>query len=618
MFKFLLFSLVLLFIFLPSNVFAANEFSSSYKVNYSVGTDGVTQVTEEIKLKNLTEKFFPSSFSVVLPGNSVTDVQATDAKGFLEVNSFQEGSNTKLTVKFTNQQIIGLNKEYAFKLSFKDNSIARNLGKSWMVNIPKLTQGAEITGSTFTLSVPTSFGDPDYISPPPVKTDEVGGRINFTYDEKSFFNSGVTAVFGRELDFSFAATYELKNDSIFPKFQKIPLPADSPLQKSFIETLNPVPENTETDSYGNTFAVYKLNPAQSLRVTASGEVKTLLTPEQKELLSVEQREEYLKDGKYWDTDNPAIRNKLSEVFALANPQTNFEKAREIDRFVSNFLRFNESRLAKKFERFGSVTALNNPEQALAAEFVDLEVALLRSAGIPARQVVGFSLGPDKLQGFKPYSFQNNKLHTWVEFYDDERGWVISDPAWENTTKGVNFFAFNDLTHIKLVNADGVDYFLPSDVNAEVYQGEMQPRSAARFDVEVSPEILSGFPSKAKVRITNLGNTSFPESELKIDTAKILLSYGRGEPSITETIKTPAMPPFGNLEYELNLKTGAIWHSYQDVMQVTFSGVTDTKVLSVVPVLSYKVFAIEIAGAFIIIALFYVVVFLVHHKTSAKA
>jgi hypothetical protein len=121
-----------------------------------------------------------------------------------------------------------------------------------------------------------------------------------------------------------------------------------------------------------------------------------------------------------------------------------------------------------------------------------------------------------------------------------------------------------------------------------------------------------------VRITNLGNTSFPESELKIDTAKILLSYGRGEPSITETIKTPAMPPFGNLEYELNLKTGAIWHSYQDVMQVTFSGVTDTKVLSVVPVLSYKVFAIEIAGAFIIIALFYVVVFLVHHKTSAKA
>jgi len=111
--------------------------------------------------------------------------------------------------------------------------------------------------------------------------------------------------------------------------------------------------------------------------------------------------------------------------------------------------------------------------------------------------------------------------------------------------------------------------------------------------------------------------TFPESELKVDTSKILIELRGTTPSITALIKTPEIPAFGNLEFDLDLKTGAIWHSYQDVFQVTFAGVTDTRVITVEPILSYRIFVVEIAGGFIMIALFYVLVFLVHHKSAKK-
>lgn len=599
----------------PVRVRAANEFSSSYEIVYSISEDGKTDVEQDIKLKNLTDKFFPSSFSLSLPGKGVTELQAGDKQGPLEITFSEEGENTKITVKFVNQQIIGLNKEYDFNLKFKSENIARRLSKVISVNIPKVTQSGQVDSFNLTLSVPTALGDPDFISPNPSSLNESGGRINFNYEGKAASQTGITAIFGQSLGFSYEAKYSLNNSSIFPKLIKIPVPGNSQYQKPYLSKIDPRPDNTTLDKEGNIFALFKVNPGQLIEVSAGGEVQTFLHSLEKKILDISQIEAYTSDTKFWDVDNPVIKNKLSEILAIQNPQSNIEKAREIDKFVSNFLQFDSARLSgNDFRRFGSVTALNNPEKALSAEFIDLEIALLRSAGIPARQIIGFSL-PDHN---KPFSFGNNSLHTWVEIYDQESGWVTADPAWENTTKGGQFFNFNDLNHLRLaVFEPDQDIILPDAVDIKLSDAEIAEVKAAELDVKVDAKIISGFPSKARIRINNLGNVTFPESELKIDTSKILIE-SRGEtPSITKMIKTPEIPAFGNLEFDLNLKTGAIWHSYQDVVQVTFAGVTDTRVITVEPILSYRIFAVEIAGGFIIIALFYVLVFLIHHRSARK-
>lgn len=616
--KFINCLLVILFFvsLLPVPAKAANEFSTSYDITYSVSEDGTTDVSEEIKLKNLTDKFFPSSFSITLPGTEVSEISANDSQGSLEVQTARENSNTKVTVNFTNQQIIGLNKEYAWELKFKDRSVARNLGKVWNVNLPKISQSAQVENLSLTLSVPTSFGDPDFISPKPTRTTESGGRINLNFTQNELLTSGISAIFGNSLNFEFETSYILKNNSIFPQYQNIVIPGSSAYQKTFIENLDPRPENTTKDSLGNTLAVYKLNSSQELEVKVKGHITTYLTKQFKDVLSSKEVEFYTQDSRFWDKNNPNIKNKLAEIMLGKDPKSDFEKARIIDKYVSNFLQFDRSRIQKNdFTRFGSVTALNNPEKALSAEFLDLQTSLLRAANIPTRQVTGFAL---KNGDSKPFSYSNQNLHTWLEFYDPNQGWIIADPAWQSTTGGADFFAFNDLNHLALAFSNGEEnYTLPTSINTQIFEGQLNEEKGAELDIKIEKQILSGFPSTGKIRINNLGNSPFPATTLEITTSKILLEFPNSQPEITKMINTPEIPPFGNLEYTFNLKTGAIWHSYQDAFQVKFSGVDDTRIITVVPILSYKIFAVEIFGALIIIALFYVVILLVHHK-SAKS
>lgn len=593
---------------------AANEFSTTYDIEYSVNQDGTTDVTQNIKLKNLTDKFFPSSFSVTLPGTEVDQIEARDNKGPLATETALDGSNTKVTVRFTNQQIIGLNKEYPWTLSFKDKSIARNLAKVWNINLPKISQQTQVENLKLTLSVPSSFGDPDFISPKPSAITESGGRINLIFTQNELLNSGISAIFGDSLTFEFDLSYILKNNAIFPKYFNVAIPSDMSYQRAYIKSIEPHPENVVTDELGNVFAIFKVNSNQEYEVKVKGNAKTFLNSQQKDVIGEAQRSFYLKDSQFWDTSNPNIKTKLSEILMDQNPN-DFEKARIVNKYVSNFLRFESQRIEKNdFTRFGSITALNNPEKSLSAEFVDLETALLRASNIPTRQIIGFALPSEN----KPFSFANQNLHTWLEFYDNNLGWVITDPTWENTTSGADFFAFNDLNHIALVISGGDDKFvLPGSVETRIYEGQLNEEKAAELDVQIDEEILSGFPSKGKIRINNLGQIAFPASTLQIDTAKILLEFPGEQPIITKSINTPKIPPFGHLEYEFNLKTGAIWHSYQDAFQVRFSGVDDTRLITVTPILSYKIYAVEIIGGIIMIILFYVLILLLHHKSIKK-
>ncbi len=613
--KFILIATLVFFnFFTVTSVKAANEFSTTYDIKYSVSEDGVTNVTQSIILKNLTDKFFPSTFSVTLPGTEVGNVEARDNKGSLETETIQEGSNTKVTIRFTNQQVIGLGKEYPWTLSYQDKSIARKLANVWNINLPKISQQTQVENLKLTLSVPSSLGDPDFISPKPTLTSESGGQINLIYTQNELLNAGISAIFGDSLSFEFNLSYILENKAIFPKYLKLAIPGDSAYQQAFIQNIEPLPENVLTDDLGNTYAVFKVNSNQEYEVKVKGNVKTFLNSRQKDILSQSEKELHLKEGEFWDTNNPNIKTKLSEIIQDQELGV-FDRARIIDKYVSNFLRFDYGRIERSdFTRFGSITALNNPEKALAAEYVDLETALLRSAGIPTRQVIGFALPSQN----KPFSFTNQNLHTWLEFYDDNAGWVITDPAWESTTNGADFFAFNDLNHIALAYSSGdQNLTLPGNVETMVYEGDLSTDKGAELDINIEKEILSGFPSKGKIRINNLGQVAFPASTLQIDTAKILLEFPGEQPIITKSINTPEIPPFGHLEYEFNLKTGAIWHSYQDAFQVRFAGVDDTRLITVTPILSYKIYAVEIIGAILMIILFYVLILLLHHKSVKK-
>ena len=72
---------LLFFFLIPLNVFAENEFSTSYDVSYNIGESGIADVTQKITLKNLTDKFYADNFIFSVGSTDLTDVSASDGGG---------------------------------------------------------------------------------------------------------------------------------------------------------------------------------------------------------------------------------------------------------------------------------------------------------------------------------------------------------------------------------------------------------------------------------------------------------------------------------------------------------------------------------------------------------
>ena len=158
-----------LHLFVSSSFAQEKQFSASYDVLYDVGQDGVTSVSETIKLKNLTDKFFASNFALTIDSTQLIDISASDNQGMLVTQSNQEGNGTKIDVKF-GQQIVGKDKEYSFKLNFKSKDFSEKSGKIWQVTVPKISSASDIDNYALSLAVPVSFGDPTTITPDPKST----------------------------------------------------------------------------------------------------------------------------------------------------------------------------------------------------------------------------------------------------------------------------------------------------------------------------------------------------------------------------------------------------------------------------------------------------------------
>lgn len=139
--------------------------------------------------------------------------------------------------------------------------------------------------------------------------------------------------------------------------------------------------------------------------------------------------EFLKPEPLIQSDHEQIREKAAEIVREAT--TDYDVAVLINEWV----------YASVSKRFSPV--LSNALQTLnslkgdCGEHTALAVALLRAAGIPARQVTGLVYVPE-VEGFA--------YHAWVEAYTGE--WIQMDPTWGEIPV--------DATHIVLSCGDSWD------------------------------------------------------------------------------------------------------------------------------------------------------------------
>ncbi|OGE26123.1 hypothetical protein A3H85_01505 [Candidatus Daviesbacteria bacterium RIFCSPLOWO2_02_FULL_40_8] len=598
--------LFFLLVFLPYPVYAAEEFSTSYDVSYDVQKDGITNVTQKINLKNLTSQYYVSNFTLTIGSTSITDLVASDEQGNMETSVESKDAKTAITVKF-NAQIAGLDKSQTFTLKFKSKDFAQALGKTWEVNLPKIPSQGKIDGYNLVLSVPISFGDPTSVSPQPKSESQSFEKLFFSYSKQQLEKSGVSVNFGTTQVYDFNIKYPLENNSLFPVLTTITLPPDSNYQDVFISQITPEPLNITIDEDGNYLAWYRLSRGSKFEVSVNGSVKTHINPKSKKVpqLSASEIKTWTKSDTYWEADNPAVSNTLQEIFQDGTPKTNKEKVRLIYQYVVATLVYDTNRLGSNdIERLGALTALNNPTKSICMEFTDLFIALSRAAGVPARELDGFAYTQNST--LRPLSLSKDLLHAWPEYFDENLGWVMTDPTWENTSGGVDYFNKFDLNHVILA-IKGVSSETPyiSDiVKVEVSDRDFLLKPKLEVEIDLANNIWAGLPIQAKLKVKNIGNTVAPPFTLNLQSNHLNILKDK-------SLHLDSIPPFGFTEITLDLRTPFNLQANEDVLEVSIGEQKTGKKVSIKPLLSIQTYPYLAAAAVLLFLSIYGAILLIH-------
>lgn len=563
---------------------ASENFLVSQKITYEIKPDGKTFVSENISLTNKTSQYYSTEYTAVISSLKIQNVRGFDRLGDLKIKMTTEGRDTEGKTNlhaYFNDKVAGLGKTMNFTLQFETDGFAKKIGRVWEVNLPGVSDTLNGQYSAV-LVVPKDFGPLVYSKP---KIGTVGQTYTWVLDEK--FKNGLYLAFGDYQVFEFNLKYHLKNPKLYPVQTEIALPPDNNFQKINLSSLKPPPENVTVDNDGNWLAKYALPAGDNLEISASGSAKISLAPaaEFQEIDS----SLYLKSQKFWESDNP-------EITALAK---NLKTAGKIYDYVVSALEYDYQRAGNNNERYGALKALQNPKNAICMEFTDLFIALSRAAGIPAREINGFAYTTNSKT--QPLSLNRDILHAWPEYYDAEnKRWLMVDPTWEKTTKGLDYFSQFDFNHFVFVTKGlASDYPLPAgsyktgednspDVKVVPKDENFSPPVPEKLKIsfKLPQKLTSGFQAPGSVEIANINSLAF-----NLNVLTVLVDGKTYAPKYDTQILPPYAKTSFNLEIQsrnfqedkvipvvIKTKSGRVSHDiivkpfYQNYLFILFTGV----------------------------------------------
>lgn len=575
----LLFILVLFFIS-PVKSFAESNFSTDYNVIYSINEKANTHVGLNGTLTNLTDKYYASSYSVQVGFTDIKNLLARDSEGPILPKITKSPKGTTITLKF-NQNVVGVNSKLNFNISFDTSEVATNNNSTWELNIPGISSENDFSSFNVTVNYPQFLGKPTYIKP--VLTGNIKSFENkLVFTKEELGDSGISVAFGDYQIYSFDLVYHLENKNIFPVSTEIALPPDTNYQRILIENINPRPSNVYIDRDGNWLAKYVLSANKSIDVKVLGKAKVFLNPKE-EYLGPDLAKEYLKQKKYWDSDNFKIKELAKEL------KTPFA----IYQYVSKSLSYDFSRVESNSPRLGAIQTLSSLNSAVCLEFTDLFIAIARAAGIPAREINGYAYTNNKFE--RPLSFVKDILHAWPQYYDyDKKTWIMVDPTWANTTGGVDYFNTLDFNHIAFV-VKGIDsnypvpaggYKLSSDTNKKdvvvlIDKSFEEKSNNVSLQIDFPQTLLSGLTPNGTIKIENAGKTLIKKHEVKVSTDFLT--------PVSQSVFTKDIPPYGYQVVSLSFKRTPILTNTNDTIRIAADNNFVSKPIEIVPFYVNKLF-----------------------------
>ncbi len=451
---------------------------------YDVFENENTRVTLNIGLTNKTTDYYAASYGVQTGFDNISNIAVKDGSGEITYYAKKSDNGTEISFDF-NEKTVGKGETQKFSISFDTPEITKNFGTVWEVNIPGISNQSQYKSFNVRVNAPKSIGIPSIIKPAVGSFNSKDNSLYFTRDDLG--NGGISIAYGTSQAYKFDLSYHIQNKNVFPETTEIALPSNNSYQTVILNELTPNPINVVIDRDGNWLARYKLLPSQKLNIVAKGFAKISYHPKNEEL-SAENKAMYLRADQYWEVNDPQIQKLAKEL----------KTPRAIQEYVVENLKYDTKRVDEVQKRAGARGVLLNKASAVCLEFTDLFVTLARAAGIPARAIEGYANTSNNAD--RPLSLVEDVLHAWPQYYDEQKkAWIMVDPTWENTTKGIDYFNVLDFDHFAfVVKGEDSDYPIPAG-------GYKTFREREKKDVKI--ETTDSFPDEDP-SVTVL--TQFPE------------------------------------------------------------------------------------------------------------
>jgi hypothetical protein len=423
-------TLLFLFLFIPSKLFAADDFTTNYKVDYYLDENNghpLTKVKMQVDILNHTAGSYISKFSLSFP--KVFKIDNATALNNVPITPVvqTEGETTTIQVTLPPPTTPDKSKSTIYFDFYQENLFQIN-GNVWEVILPTILLQKQ-SSYEISLHLPDNTNKHLSISKPTPTTIE-GNVITWTNpDVKTIYTT-----FGSQQYYALNLVYHLQNKGIGRVYTDVAFPPDSLYQKMYLGSIDPPPATVFEDEDGNYIGRYYLNPKESKTITYKGtaELDSLPRAEVKTYQSnvLDSQKKYLLNkNKYWDV----------------NVKTDLHTASDIFSYVTSALQYDLADINKDKKRLGADQALREPTKAVCTEFTDVFVALARQKGIYSREVEGYGYSSDL--ELRPVSVNSDILHAWPEYYDQiTQQWTPVDPTWQSTS-GINYFSSLDLNHI---------------------------------------------------------------------------------------------------------------------------------------------------------------------------
>ena len=433
----------------PSRVDAASEFSYGVSSIYRVTSDTNTRVEDTYSVVNYTADKYLDKIQISLPVDEAKNIAVEYSDGTsipfttTTKRSSQQGyeySYTEVDIEFT-RNTVGRNSRWQFIVTYDTSKLVETKGSAHTVSIPAVPQDGD-NQYTVELFVPESFGTLHTTGYVPESLGTKNGETRYLFKDKKSLEKSASLVFGDSTIYEVNFNFPLNNTTSSPANFTVTLPPNTSGQQVTIQKLDPEPIATRLDADGNILADYTVAPRSSVTVktnvvaVVSYVEYNLAASGTKSQIPSELVQKYTDSQQYWPTNDPEISAKAKE---LTNGKSSVaEQVRAINDYVVSKLSYNNEKIKYNIRQGGS-KAIRNPDNAVCLEYSDLTISLLRAAGIPARMPVGYGYSGS----LKQSNSVTDSLHSWVQAYIPNVGWINMDPTW-----GEKFdnFGSSDLDH----------------------------------------------------------------------------------------------------------------------------------------------------------------------------